>query len=140
MPRMAADLARLMNGGNENPYQHIDRIYWNVSPSAIHSVLDYIRTALVQLVAELQANMGEGQEIPSTEAADQAVNVVVTGKRSKVNVTTAQASGSNGSAVASIEESQPQTDSPFWTRSRRIGAFIVGAATVIGAIVAVIQL
>jgi AbiTii len=138
MPPMAADLARVMNSENDNPYQHINSIYWNVSPKAVHGVLDQIRTALTQLVAELRANMAGGEDVPSSEAADQAVQVVVTGKRSNVTVTTAQASG-GGSTSISTEEPGPE-ESEFWTRSRRIGAFVVGLATVVAAVVAIIQL
>jgi hypothetical protein len=138
MPPMAADLARVMNSENDDPYQHINSIYWNVSPAAVHGVLDQIRTALTQLVAELRANMTGGEDVPSSEAADQAVQVVVTGKRSNVTVTTAQASG-GGSAGISTKEPDPK-ESEFWTRSRRIGAFIVGLATVVAAVVAIIQL
>jgi len=136
MPKLGADLVRVMNGESDDPYRRIDRIYWNVSPSAIHGVLDYIRTALAQLVAELQAAVSGDDEVPSTEAADQAVNVVVTGKRSRVNVTTAHSSGPSGLAVATTK---PEDDSP-WTRSRRVGAFIAGLATVVGAVAAVWQL
>jgi hypothetical protein len=141
IPRGGNDLVRLMNSENEAPFQHINAIYWNVSPSAIHGVLDYIRTALAQLVAELRANMGQKEAIPSTEAADQAVQVVVTGERSSVKVMTAQAYGDHGSAMATAdEESVTQGDSAFWTRSRRIGAFVAGSATVVGAVAAVMQL
>ena len=109
MPPMASDLARVMNGENANPYQHINSIYWNVSPSALHGVLDHIRTALAQLVGELRANMDDNEEIPSTEAANQAVSVVVTGKRSQVKVTSAQARGDKASAAAI---SQDGSDTP----------------------------
>jgi hypothetical protein len=140
MPRGGNDLVRLMNSENEAPFQHINALYWSIAPSAIRGVLDYIRTALAQLVAELRANMGQEEEIPSTEAADQAVNVVVTGKRSQVKVVAAQSSGNNSIAAATADEQSTAHDSPFWTRSRRIGAFIAGLATVVGAVAAVIQL
>lgn len=141
MPMMGGDLVRVLNSEIEDPSQHIDRIYWNVSPSALHGVLDRIRTGLAQLVAELQAGMTDNEDVPSPEAANQAVRVVVTGKRSQVNVTTAQTSGASGTAVARSDEDSPLLiDSPFWTNSRRIGAFVVGGATVAGAIIAAIQL
>jgi len=66
------------------------------------------------------------------------VNVVVTGKRSQVQVTTAQAGGSDTTATATGPQPQRE-NSPFWTRSRRIGAFIVGLATVAAAVVAIIE-
>jgi AbiTii len=141
MPPMGGDLVRIMNSESDNPFQHIHRIYWSVAPSALHGVLDHIRTALTQLIAELQANMDSDEEIPSTEAANQAVNVVVTGERSQVKVTTAQSSGADNTAVAVPREAlSSPSESAFWTRSRRIGAFAVGAATIVAAVVAVMQL
>jgi hypothetical protein len=77
-----------------NPYQHILSLYWQVAPAALRDVLDQIRTALTQLVAELRAGMSNEDDVPSAEAADQAVSVIVTGERSHVHVNTAQASGS----------------------------------------------
>jgi hypothetical protein len=106
-PAMASDLARVMNAESNNPYQQIISIYWSISPTAIQGVLDQIRTALTQLVAELRANMPAGDDLPSAETANQAVNVVVTGERSSVHVTTAQASGLDATATA-IATADPQ--------------------------------
>jgi AbiTii len=136
-PPMASDLVRLMNHESENPYQHIVSLYWGVSPAVLHGVLDQIRTALTQLVAELRANMSQGEQVPSADAANQAVNVVVTGKRSQVNVTTAQAGG-QGTASATVQNAAPP-ESGFWTRWRKIGAFIVGAATVAGVVIGIVH-
>jgi hypothetical protein len=137
-PPMATDLVRVINAESDNPYQQITHLYWAVSPAAVHGVLDQIRTSLTQLVAELRANMGDRDEIPSAEAADQAVNVIVTGKRPRVSVTTAQTTGSESPATAI--GAKAQDDSGFWTRSRRIGAFIVGLATVAAAVLAAIEI
>ncbi len=138
-PQMAADLTRYMNADSANPYQQITHIYWGVSPAAVHGVVDQIRTSLTQLVAELRATIPADDDIPTVEAADQALNVVVTGKRPRVNVTAAQATGRETTATASHVEKGPE-DSGFWTRWRKIGAFIVGLATVAGAVFALIQL
>jgi hypothetical protein len=135
-PPMATDLCRVMNAQEDNPYQHITHLYWAVSPSAVRGVLDQIRTSLTQLVAELRANMAGDDEIPSAEAANQAVHVVVTGERSHVNVTSAHTSGTG--APASATALSPE-DSGFWTRWRKIGAFIVGCATVAGAVFGLVQ-
>jgi hypothetical protein len=136
-PAMAADLVRYMNAKSEVPFQEITHLYWGVSPAAIQGVLDQIRTALTQLVAELRANMPAGEEVPSAEAADQAVSVVVTGKRSKVNVTTAQTTGDSSPATPFVES--PSEESGFWTRWRRVGAFIVGLAAVGGVVITAIE-
>lgn len=82
--------------------------------------------------------MSSDDAVPSAEAANQAVNVVVTDKRSEVQVTTAQARGGETAATAIGPQPQRQ-DSPFWTRSRRLGAFVVGVATVAAAVVAFIE-
>jgi hypothetical protein len=137
-PSMASDLVLYMNAQNEQPYQHIESLYWQVSHAAIRGVLDQVRTSLTQLVAELRANMSSDDAVPSAEAANQALNVVVTGKRSQVQVTTAQADGSDTAATATGPQPQRE-NSPFWTRSRRIGAFVVGLATVAAAVVAIIE-
>jgi hypothetical protein len=135
-PGQGADLVRLMNADSGNPYRQIESLYWDVSHAAIRGVLDQIRTALTQLVAELRA-ASDDEGVPSADAADQAVQVVVTGKRSKVNVTTTQASGTGVNATTSAP--QPGTsDSRFWTRTRT-GAFVVGLATVAAAVFAAIE-
>jgi hypothetical protein len=140
-PPMAADLTRVMNA-ETGPYQHVISLYWSVSPSAIRGALDQIRTALTQLVAELRAGMAAPEEIPSAEAADHAVQVLVTGKRSQVRVTTAHADGAGAMAIAKThgDEVQALPESGFWTRWRKVGAFIVGLATVAGAAIGAIQL
>lgn len=64
------------------------------------------------------------------------MNFVVSGKRAKVSVNTTQASGS---AVATTTVSTARDEGAFWTTSRKIGAAVVGAATIAGAIFAAIQ-
>lgn len=136
---MGAEIARLMNA---DPQQHstIDRIYWSVTPAAVRGVVDQVRTSLTQLVAELRATMPRGEEVPSTEAANQAVQVVVHGgKRSRINVNTSQASGPESTATTTTTSSPAKSESGSWSRSKRIGAFVVGAATIAGAVFAAIQ-
>lgn len=137
-PPMASELAGVMNAESDVPYQRIHRLYWAVSPAAVRGVLDQIRTALTQLVAELRASMPADEAVPSAETANQAVNLVVTGERSQVHVTSAQAGGTDTTATVTAPEWKPD-ESGFWTRSRRIGAFVVGLAGVAGAVVAIIE-
>lgn len=136
-PPMASELVRIMNSESQDPYQGIVSLYWGVSHAAVRGVLDQIRTALTRLVAELRAATPHDQMVPSAEAATQAVSVVVTGKRSRVSVTTAQASGSATAEVAAPVDHP--AEAVFWTRTRKVGAFIVGTATVAGAVVALIE-
>lgn len=133
-----AEVVRLMNAQMTDPYQSIERIYWAVSPTAINAILDQVRNYLVQLVAEMRA-MSPGEDKVRAEVATQAVNVVVKGMgRKTVTVNTAQTSGSDSPAMAKVEPAE-EPDSPFWTTSRRIGAAVVGVATIAGAVFAAIQ-
>jgi hypothetical protein len=86
-------------------------------------------------VAESRAGIDDS-EVPPVDQANQSINIAVAGNKARVTTTSAQASaGSN----ASIGTAQP-AERLFWTRSRRIGAFVVGAATIAGAIAAVLAL
>jgi hypothetical protein len=133
---MGADIARVMSANLHG--QQILSIYWSVSPVALRGVLDQIRTALTLLVAELRAHTPADMAVPSADTADQAVQVVVSGRRHTVNVNTVQATGSGSSA--SLKVPDPPAEPGFWTRSRRIGAFLVGLATIVGAVAAVIAI
>jgi hypothetical protein len=134
---MSGDIARLMSVDMDG--QQILSIYWAVAPAAVRGVLDQIRTALTLLVAELRANMPADKQVPSPAAANQAVQLVVTGKRHNISVNTAQAEGVASSATVTVPE-QEEADSPFWTRTRRLAVFVVGAATIVGAVAAVIAI
>jgi AbiTii-like protein len=134
---MGGDIARIMSADLQG--QQILSIYWAVAPAAVRGVLDQIRTALTLLVAELRAKMPRDEHVPSAAVANEAVQLVVTGKRHNISVNTAQAEGDSSSATVTIPE-QKEVESPFWTRSRRIGAIVVGAATIIGAVAAVIAI
>lgn len=131
------DLVRVMNA-EIGEFQRIDRIYWALSPAAVRGVLDQVRTALTKLVAELHATTPRGQEVPSAEEASQALNFVVTGKRAKVSVSAAQATGS-APALASTSGAGEEAESGTWTTSRRIGAAVVGVATIAAAIFGAIE-
>lgn len=136
MPPGASLLVKYMNENPDAPYgQTIMSLYWGVSHAAIRGVLDQIRTALVQLVAELSAQTSPG-DLPSAEAVDQAVHVMVTGKRSTVNVNTAQATGA-GSVATTTQTSAATKGDPWW---KRYWKFAVGAAGIVAAVAAVIQI
>lgn len=132
-----ADLVRLMNAEINDPYQRIDRIYWQVAPVMVRGAVDQVRNALVKLVAEIRANTPAGQDVPSDEAATQAINFIVSGKRAKVAFNAAQASGA--ATATATTAAPPEPEAGFWTTSRRIGAVIVGIATIAGAVFAAIQ-
>jgi hypothetical protein len=66
------------------------------------------------------------------------MNFVISGKRARVTVSAAQASGS-GTQASVTASSEPQSEPGFWTTSRRIGAALVGLATIAGAAFAAIE-
>jgi len=134
---MGADIARLMNHQIGEPLQQILSVYWRVGPASLRGVTDQVRTTLAELVGELRAGMGDDQDVPSAELASQAMNVAVHGRKSNVTVTSAQSSGGGESIVGSGRETQPE--SSHWSRARKIGAFIVGGATILATVVALVQ-
>lgn len=134
---MGADLARYMNSQSGDQTQQIVSIYWDVSIATIRGVVDQVRTTVAELVGELRAGMGGQDQVPSAEITDQAVNVAVYGHKARVTVTAAQ-SGTQGASTAG-DQRDALHDEPFWNRSRKAGAVIVGVATVVAAIVAVAQ-
>jgi hypothetical protein len=129
----AATVARLMDAEVGNPHQHITAIYWTISESAIRGLVDQVRTILAELVGEMRAGMPHTETTPSAAVADQAVNVAVYGSRSRVKVTTAQAGGPNENGMSAIAGSGGES------RWRKIGALVVGGATIIGVVIALAQ-
>lgn len=96
-PPGASDLVRYMNAEDGTM---IMALYWGISHAAIHGALDQIRTALTRLVVELKGRLGDDGDVPDAAAASQAVNVVINGQGSSVQITTAQAAGANPTATA----------------------------------------
>ena len=116
---------------------HINNVYWSVASIALIGVIDRIRTTLVQLVAEIRAGMPDDQDIPSPEVATQALNIAIHGKKARVNVSSAQSV--EGSSTASLNSDERAQDGG-WSIWRKIGAVVVGLATVAAAVFAFIEL
>lgn len=130
---MAADLARVMDSEIGEPFQHITGLYWAIGKAAVEGVLDRIRTKLAELIAELSAAMPATQESPTPEQAAAAVTFLVTGKRSKVSFSNAQATGGGN---ATSRQSAPKDSEPgWWTLGRKVGAFVVGCCVIAGAVI-----
>ena len=106
-----------------------------MSAAVLSGVVDVIRTTLTELVAEMRAGMTEGEAAPTPEVAGQALQFVVYGKGHRITVA---AAGEGGTAIATSGGSEPE-ESRFWTW-RRIGALLVGLATIAGAIAAILTL
>jgi hypothetical protein len=125
-------VVQLMNYEMGDRFQRVTEVYWSVDASSLTAVIDKIRTTLVELIAELRRGMNQSESLPTPDLAEHAVNVAVHGRRSRVTVHTAQAT--NG-ATASIVPSSATN----WSMWRRLGAFIVGLATVAATIIALIR-
>jgi hypothetical protein len=125
------EILAIMNREIDQPFQRIMSIYWSVSESALRGVVDQVKTTLVELVAEMRAGMPDDAKVPSPEIADRALSVAVHGKKARVNVTSAQASGGGSHNVQLIPE--PEEKERRWAK---VGAAAVGATTVIGVLIA----
>jgi AbiTii-like protein len=128
-----SSIAKIMNNEIGDPTQSIHSVYWKISPVTFRDVVDQVRTALTELVAEMNATMPEGQQIPSKSAADMATQYIITGKRNTVNIVNAQAATDGTNTIT------PQPDQPkesFWQRWRKRG-IVIGIATVVAAVVGV---
>jgi hypothetical protein len=98
-------------------------------------VVDAVRTALVELVAELRAGTAQGDPAPSSEVVEQALQFAVYGKGNRITVATA---GEGGTAIATSGSGELE-ESGFWTWWR-IGAVVVGLFTIAGAVAAILAL
>lgn len=132
-----ASLAKLMTHEWGSQHQSVQRVYWSVSPTAVFGVVDLVRTKLVELVAQMRSDTGSSQD-PPADIIQNAVNVVIHGKRSRVSINTAQSSGSGDATVK--EGSDPDPSSPWWRTTRAVWSFVVGAATIAAAVLAYLAL
>jgi hypothetical protein len=121
-----AEIAALMNLGIGDRYQHIQEVYWSVSPVTLRGVADQVRTTLVALVAELAAAMPDDQDVPSRELADQVVGVVIHGApRSTYHLNNAQATG-GGHSTVTVSGPEPAGDNPGRKRWRLVASVVGG--------------
>jgi AbiTii-like protein len=127
-PPSSQEVVVLMNASGQWR-GHIERIYWSVSPVVLEGVVEQVRTALTVLVSEINANVPDGTVTPPAEVATHAVNVVVTGKRNKINVAAPQ----GGSTVTTPAPEEPRR----WLRIA--GAVLLGLVAIAGVIFALMQ-
>lgn len=106
-------------------------IYWQVHRAQIEGVIETVRTHLVELVAEMRAGLGPGEDVPSAEVAEQALNIVVHGKGNRVEVN--QNVGPGEIAISGVEQSEERG----WFLAVKI---LTGLATLAAAILGLIQL
>ena len=140
MPPGAQELIVLWNH-ERGPGDRITRLYWQVSRSTIVGVITGVRTALAELVAEILGAAEDDRQPPTKQAVDDAVHLVVTGNRNTVTVVGSQ-SAANGPATITVtgsaERAEAENDT-WWQRWRKRG-LIIGLATVVTAVAAVLQL
>lgn len=138
-PSTMVDLVHFMNHSGDYNVA-FERVYFSVDPTAVHGILDKIRTNLAAMVAELRAAGVGSDDIPTSQAADQAVNVIIKkARRSPITINNAVASGPGAVASADQQTSPPtQGESPGWIRALR-GSWVVlvGLAGIFGAYAAV---
>jgi hypothetical protein len=129
---------------NEHGYldgnSHARTIYWEVPLTSIQGVIMRIRTALTELIAELDEATPEGESLPTKTAADQALQLAIHGDNNQVNFSPQHASGggSNSTTVTSGNDTAGET-ATFWQRLRKRGA-VVAIATIVSAIVTIAAL
>ena len=130
---MGQDVVRLMNYDiqQRGHRDQVMRVYWSVSHIALEGVIDQIRTRLVELVAEMRAEMPDEADVPSAEVATNAVNIVL-GKKARATITTAQALGDGNSATATATPVADERSA--WVK---VGGLIVGLAGVVAAVTGV---
>jgi hypothetical protein len=93
MPGWADIIIDTLNRHNMAPNSRVQYVYWPLTDASLWGVLVRIRTALAEMVAELIALTPPFQEVPDRAAADQAVNLVITGERNTVMVAPQQVVG-----------------------------------------------
>ena len=129
-----ADRQRFPDSSDLPPTQIVERIYWSVSTSSISRIVDVVRTTLVELVAEMRSVTPASEKTPSREAAEQAVDVAIYGKRNRVVVNQVAPDGVGAAAVggtSSVGSSERQS------RARTLMWWVVGLATIIAALAGV---
>lgn len=133
-PPAGAELALMMT--HEVGRYQVERIYWSVNAAVLRGVTSVMRGKLIELVAEMRAGTVQGEGIPPPAIAEQAVQFVLYGKGHRITLATA---GEGGTAIAAFQDGASD-ERGFWTRSRRVGAAIVGLAGIVSAVAAVLAL
>lgn len=134
----ASDIVSYMNHKSQEPFQEITALYFRVSATSFLGIVDQVRTALAELLSELEVTVPDSQPAPNQQQAANAVNVAVYGKKSQVGVTSAAASDNSTASVTTPPAEKPK-EAGWWTLGRRIGAAVVGVATIGATYIAYVQ-
>lgn len=125
----APDIAALMDRAAGQPFQNITAVYWKIAVASLRSALDHVRTTLAEMIAELHTSVPASGE-PDPGQIDKALSLAVHGSGHTINLLNNQARDHSQASITGAAADPTLPDSPFWTRGRKIGAFLVGIATV----------
>lgn len=84
-PPFSIVMADTLNQFNMAPNSRVAQVYWSVSNASIRGILVRVRTALADQVAELITLTPQDQDVPDKQAAAQAVQLNITGKRPTIH-------------------------------------------------------
>ena len=118
-----------MNAGGEWR-GHIERMYWGVSPAVLEGIVGQVRTALINLVAEITAHMPEGVEYAVARSCHERGQLP--GDERAPQDQLFSASGRTALAARPPEE-HPRR----WLRTA--AAIIIGVATIVGVFIALME-
>jgi hypothetical protein len=133
-PPEAADVIVHMNAANPDEFQAIYNLYWRVSCTAFHGVVEQVRTTLAEMISDMIAATPDDQEDPAKDVADQAVRVNVHGENNTITVHSTQTAAGNDATVNPAPASH-ERDS-WWKRLRKRG-WMVAISTVVAAVVGI---
>lgn len=75
------------------------RMYWAIDPAVIRGVVGQVRTALTEFVVELRSEVGETDELPSTEQTNEALRLTMPWTISGSNITIVAATTDKGDVM-----------------------------------------
>ena len=73
------DLCATIDKESGNPFQQTTALYWSVPAAGLFGIVERVKTRLAQLVGEMRARTPEGQELPTSEVASEAVRTILGG-------------------------------------------------------------
>lgn len=127
IPSWSGFIRDTLNEINIGPTSRVAEVYWSVSNASIRGLLVRVRTALAELVAELITLTPQGQEVPGKVAADQAVQLVITGDRPTIHYSPQHATD-GGTNVTVSGASAPGPVTVSGAHSSAIGSQIASGA------------
>lgn len=141
IPSWSSFIADTLNKLNTAWNSHVAEVYWSVSNASIRGLLVRVRTALAELVAELITLTPQDQDVPDKQAADQAVQFVITGDRATINYSHQQAADGGTNVTVASGASAPGPVTVAGAHASAIGSqtvsgpnsSVVGSQTATGA-------